>query len=238
MINFYCYPKSLNDRLENDQKHYVTRNVRYTKYLDKRKKSFNKGLMRNKRKYESNLYKTKTTAWKEFQKVYMSQAEKEMTKEEWLVYYEEVIANEKKAMYNSDVTNGKLSRSIELSGYYESNLYDVVTADNVGYVDCDFYDQEGTKLAVRNILVIDPKDKSYTSYQGSLGIGPTQIGIAKEIKLPVILFLANGNVGLAYSSQAELVENITGAPDLYRLKVKVLDKELCHIGMVRDEMGI
>lgn len=210
------------------EKQYLTRYLRYVKYLDTKKRLFHSRLLRSKRKYEKNMRKSMRKTWKDFQRVYMSPEEKKMSKAEWLLYYDKLVANEKKALASSKTDVASLTRSLELEKYLQNNFNSLV---NNGYSTShvSFVNQKNENLAVLGLIVIDLEDRSYYTYDGNLGIDKQSIFL-KNSNLVLVAELRNGDV--AYIDQNSLSQMRFNPDEEVEIQLKVIEKSLSTVGQM------
>lgn len=172
-VQFNAYPVLYGVALEKSQQSYNRRFVLYQKNLQRRSQTFKRQQLRERNRYDMNYNRLQDYAWKELQ-LRMSDEEKAMSREDWLDYYDNIVANELQAISNASLARAYLLRALELKSYTATNLsinnLRSSTNPNLKTVSVDFIDATGLgKLAVANIIVLDNKEKFYYQQQGTLG---------------------------------------------------------------------
>ncbi|MGZ4033411.1 MAG: leucine-rich repeat domain-containing protein, partial [Bacteroidia bacterium] len=182
---FNAYPVMPDIPIEKSQQMYNRRFLMYERALLRRTQNFKRDLSRNKNRYDLNYKRMKEYAWKELQ-IRMTDEEKAMSREEWLEYYDNIIANEQKAIDNTSLAQSYILRGLVLRGYsagITNNMSRPIVPPkknnaNYGYrsFNVDFIDSKGAgKLAVSNIFILDNKNKTISQITGTLGISPNLI---------------------------------------------------------------
>jgi len=220
--------------LVESQKQYVKLNSRYSKGLDLKQRKFHKTLYRNKNKYQRTRKKAIYRTWLAFKKQYMSSEERKLTREEWLLYYDNIIANEKKALASASANTNVLTRSLDIEKYIYNNITSM--ADR-GYstVNAGFYNNKGDKLAVQSFIVIDLEDRSYYKFKSNLGIDLQSMFLANN-NIAIVAELRNGDIGYITSSELSKLNIISG--NEYQIKLNIIDKSLCTIGQLYSILGL
>ncbi len=233
-ISFTAYPVIADIPIERSQSSYYRRHQLYKKSLMRRAQRFNKSLARARAANDRDFKTLTNLAWKELQ-LRMSNEEKAMTKEDWLTYYDKVIANEQKALDNAALTANYITRSLQIRGFTVSMLgaqfSPTLTASAFGSKPFNadmMYSKEGGKLVVNNIYVIDNKTKTVMQYTGSLGLTPDLIPIKQYTSQTVLVELRNGNWG--YVSSSELDKQPFDPNKVFQFETQVFDKNLDTIG--------
>ncbi len=238
---FTAYPVMFNTTHEKSQQTYDRRYLMYQKALFRRSKDFNRSLSRSKRKYNADFNLRKSNAWKELQ-LQMSDEERLMSMDEWLNYYDYIIANEKKAIDQSSLASGFLITALSLSGYAPLRMpmnTDRSSAPDYGVkrINVDFLDEQGSgKLPIGNIWILDTRNKMMSAQTGSLGLTPSVLPLKQFASQSIIVELRNGNFGVV--TREELDKQNLDPTKLCQLKVKVLDKNLNTIGELLKTAGI
>jgi hypothetical protein len=233
---FNAYPLFPNMPLEKCQQTYNKRFQMYQKLLLKRTQDFQKNQQKNKKSYDASYTKMQEYAWNEL-KLRMSDEEKLMTKDEWLEYYDNVVANEQKALNNSALALGYVQRGLTIKGF--GTNFNPEQVNKYGYktFNVDFIDAEGGgNLAVANIIMIDVKSKSYFQTAGTLGLLPNPVAIRQFSPYILLLELRNGNFGVVTSEEIE--KKAIDTKNAIQLKAKIYDKNLNTVGEVFAGSGL
>jgi len=119
----------------------------------------------------------------------MTEEERQLSREDWLLYYDRVIANELKAMGNASPTIENLVSSINIDGYKIKsiallNAQDFSPANNMAKT---LYEKDnGDKLAFTTILVVDVANKSSQKYAGSKGLKTIPVELNKHAECRIL----------------------------------------------------
>lgn len=218
-------------------KTYPQRHIRYMRTLDRRKKSFHRSLARNKQRYEKQLLKSQNAAWADFRKFHMSDAELKMSREEWMAYYETVLADEKVAMYNAPASAVNFEHSLFLSNYKTGTLgAEILDYAKLQQVEAQFQDEGGNLLVVQNICVIEPNIKHMYAQKGSKSTMPATLYLDLATETCVVLELLNGDMAIVPASEfkkAGLAEH----PD-HVFTARRFDRKLTHVGLLREHLNL
>ncbi|MFH2095665.1 MAG: hypothetical protein ABIJ16_08175, partial [Bacteroidota bacterium] len=221
-----------NDMIES-QKEYMKRYSKYLMILERRKKHFHNLLFREKRTYDLAYKKSYENQWKAFRKMYMSSEERKMSRDEWLEYYDKVIANEKKALFSSSGTVNNLKRSLDLEKYFNSISENRLS--NTNNITVSFVNEAGETLPVVSLIFINTSRRCYYTLKGTLGLIP-QLVYLDKMNMEVIAELRNGDI--AYIGKKELIPMDLIPGKTHALPMKVIDKKLCTVGQLIELFGL
>jgi len=234
----YVYPryKSKSMTLEKAQETYTKRYIRYSKYLERRKVKFHRDMKKNKAAYDKQYNKVIATAWRDFTDLYMSDEEKAMSREEWLVYYDQIVANEKRALDASDISMSNLKRSLQMSGYVEVSFADLTFRYvNSTSHEVIFTDENNDRLAVVKYAIIDRLNKLIVPLEGGTGQGSNlMIKGLNHNEFEIILELRNGDMAVVKQDSFKMFES--SKKDLEEIKAEIYDQKLSHIGLFWDRI--
>ncbi|MFY9310560.1 MAG: leucine-rich repeat domain-containing protein [Bacteroidia bacterium] len=227
-INAYPFVSTVTP-IEKTQQTYSRRFLLYQKALSRRAEQFKRTHVREKRRYDINFNNMLNYAWKELQ-LSMSDEEKLMSREEWLEYYDNIVANEKQALENTPLLLSYFIRRLSLQGIKPSPQSFLETNDNrIKSFDADFVDAAGSgKLAVSNIIIVNTKSNLYSQVSGTLGLAPNRLALKQYSSYLVFVELRNGNLGVVTTE--EIDSKIFDPTKTTELKVKVFDKNLSTMG--------
>ncbi len=234
-----AYPFTYNNiPLEKVQQTYVIKFLGYEKALSRRAELFRRNLNKGKKKYDANFKKMHDYAWKELQ-INMCNEEKLMSQNDWLEYYDNIVANEKKAIDNAPLSLAFLLRQLSLVGFNTraGNNRTPTTGFRINTLNVDFIDATGSgKLAVANIIILDNRNKTFSQMTGTLGLAPNLIPISQYSSNLVFVQLRNGDFGLVTSN--EIDRQPIQPLQTCQYKVKVFDKNLDTIGNLLKAAGL
>jgi hypothetical protein len=222
---------------DRSKEQYLKRYTRYTQLLNNRRLRFNKVVIRDKADNNKARSMIIGSLWKTFSNNYFSREEKEMTKSQWLEYYDWVVGHEAEAFAGASVTTPLLTRYLTINKYIQNIGRNNLMYDTTAMIcSVNFLDSEGNKLAVNNIFILNTLNKIYTSSVGSLGVDPNIISLNRSSNVAMILFLRNGDAGIVTPSQyARIPFSPVNEMDI---KVTVFNAKLITFGQLFTEAGL
>jgi hypothetical protein len=236
-INAYLRNRSKLIPLEKSQESYEGYFERYTKALDNRRKRFHKRLLKDKGAYDMTLQRSYIGAWESFRRVYMSPEEQRMSIKNWLDYYDKIIADEPKALYNAPPNLSLFERSLIINGYINANNSALFTdTTKMKGVYGMFRDDMQNMVAVTNVVVVNMNDKSFRTYEGSLGLKNIRLYFLVSAKYAIIAELRNGDVGVVRPSafmQLYLHQNMEAV-----IPVERVSRKISTIGQIQEMIGL
>lgn len=227
---FFAYPRIPDIAIENVYPTYNRRYLLYQKTLQRRADRFKKEQRKNRNRYDINYRKLSDYAWKELQ-LRMSDDEKAMTREEWLQYFDNIIANERSALDKTPLSGPYISRSLNLRGYTVNPTTSLtpLAGNGARLMNIDFVDAKtGGNLPVSNIMIVDNKGKRIDQITGNLGLAPTLLLLRQFAGFTLLVQMRNGNWGTVSAEEIDK-QNIESGK-VYKLKTQVFDKNLETIG--------
>jgi hypothetical protein len=233
----HSYPRytSLSRDLKDSQERYVKINAKYLKSLKKRKIKCYKGTTKRKNTYYKSLDEFDANLWKTFQKNYMSEEEKNLSRGEWLKYYDKVIANERKAMGNAVANIDNLIRSIRMDSYSVlANQTMISINDSIGSIKTLYQNKNEDRLAITSVLMVDVEAKTYRRYYGSQGIKTITIDNPDNSDNVMVVWLRNGDVG--FLSQKELSELPINEEGQALVTLNIMNKKLASVQTIRSQL--
>jgi len=236
-----AYPKFSSRGIEEAQKTYVSRYSNYVRSLDTRKKRFEKSMLRDKSIQHKAVKKNDEKKWDSFQKHFMSEKERELTREEWLAYYDEVIANEKKAMGNASASVENIERSLIMDNYEEgfyvlNNRNRTQETDSIESLTIRalFQDSDSNMLAIKNVLIIEPETKRYRKIKGSLGIEVIRMYLESHQNYILLAQVRNDDVG--YVSLDEFRNIKFSKNRSHKFTLSKVSSKIATVGMIRKQL--
>lgn len=236
-----AYPIYSNSRtLEEAQKTYVSRYSKYSRSLNRRKRKFEKQLSRDKTKLERSRKENEKRKWSSFQKNYMSEVERNLSKEEWLIYYDKVIANERKALGNAAANIENIDRSLTLDGYTKKILWRDTSnqsdsATTIESIKTLYQDEDSNMLAVKKVLILNKDTKTYQRYQGSLGIKMIRLNLIEGANNIIITQLRNDDIGYITGNEYSIIKFPKSKE--YRFTLKKIPAKFGSVQTVREELN-
>lgn len=241
---FTAYPRFANTDVESSSRQYYRRFNTYQRGLLQRKLQFQKQHARDKARYDAALARTKEATYMSL-RLMMSNDERRMTKQEWLEYYDGIIAKEKEALDNSALQSGYIMRYLNLAGYNTLNssaVQGMVLSNDRGLFDAgyrlvnlDIVNKDNKdKLAVVNAYVIDEREHSIRQYQGTAGFLPTSVWLKAFAGQVLLVELRNGNWAMVSAEEINAHELLN--EQKYTFKASVYDRNLDKIKSLLSEI--
>lgn len=234
-----AYPRLSDEKstIDKAQKQYTKRYAKYLSVLNKRRIKFQNGLLKEKKLYDAALKKSINKTWQSFQDMYMSSDEKKISMPEWLEYYDQVVANEKNALYNADATVANIIHNLESQNYLEVGFTKIIPDDStLNSVNVYFKDEDQNLLVVSKILLVNSNNKTFCSYDGSLGLDPSAIILSSANPVSIVLELRNGDICVLQKEKYPKVKlNIVSE---YTFTVKRISKKLASIGQIMELLNL
>lgn len=211
-----------------EQSSYEMRYIKYLQGLNDRRLDFDKELKEKKSKYLLELRKIRTKAWSKFSELYLSDEERTWTQEEWLTYYDKVIANQDQALLNANADFKYLEQYLILKKFQNVSSIEDAEATYGSAKKIQFSDEDLKPVSITSLYLIDDQTHAYKHYKGSNA--PMEFYLFVPDKpISIIAKLRNGNYAITKTnlSSAGLVtleEYPTGWTQLYDLvsKLKLL----------------
>jgi len=236
-IEVEAYPRytSLSRGLKDSQERYVKSNAKYLKYLKKRKTKFDKRTTKRKNIFYKSIKDYDDNLWRSFQKSYMTEEERELPREDWLKYYDKVIANERKAMGNATPVLENVIRSIRIDEYKIIAPTVFVALNNSPVIKTLYQNKEEDKLAITNILMVDVEAKTYKKYIGSKGIKTITIDNPENTNNVMLVWLRNGDIG--FLTQTELRNIPINKNGQSLITLNIINKKFASVQSLRDQLN-
>lgn len=211
-----------------EQSSYEMRYIKYLQGLNDRRLDFDKELKEKKSKYLLELRKIRTKAWSKFSELYLSDEERTWTQEEWLTYYDKVIADQDQALLNANADFKYLEQYLILKKFQNVSSIEDAEATYGAAKKIQFSDEDLKPVSITSLYLIDDQTHAYKHYKGSNA--PMEFYLfAPDKPISIIAKLRNGNYAITKTnlSSAGLVtleEYPTGWTQLYDLvsKLKLL----------------
>lgn len=235
-VELEAYPRytALSRDIKESQEAYEKIYGNYLKSLGKRKNKFEKTIQKRKNSFYNSLKAYDENLWKKFQENYMSEEERLLSREDWLVYYDKVIANERKAMGNASPNQENVIRSINIDGYKQKASSSLLSDDNNNNYKTLYQNSNQDKLAITDILLVDVEQKTYKKYIGSKGIKTINIDLPDNSNIVLIAWLRNGDIG--YVSQDELRNFTADKNNQILITLNVINRKFASVQTLREEL--
>lgn len=235
-IKAYLRNRSQLVSLEKAQESYAYYFERYMKALDGRRKRFHKKLLKDKSAYDMTLQRARVSAWEGFRRVYMSPEEQKMSMKVWLEYYDRVIADEPAALKNAIPGAGLFERSLQINAYANANNSPLSSDTSITKgVYAMFRDDQGAMVIVTKVIAINLTEKSYRTFEGSLGLKNIRMYFNPGARYAIIAQIRNGDIGTIGQDdfmQIALIQNKE-----YILTLNRMPGKISTIGQIQNLVG-
>ncbi len=204
------------------QKSYEVRYIKYLEGLNKRRKTFNKTQYDKTVEYRLSVNRLNNTTWEDFGKQYFSSEENKLSQKQWLEYYDEVISKEKRALLNSELNTEYFCRLLALNGVNErTSLQETKSVYGDLPNKLVFVNGKHEPVAVKNLYVLNRKDKSYKKYVGSNGPMEFFVFYNSGDPLSFVVEFRNGDFGIIEYWNAATVTS----SDALKLSLTLMSKD-------------
>ena len=175
---------------------YEKRYLRYLELLDERRQKFNSDQYSENVAYRSKVNRLHGKSWKEFKDKYFSKQEQEMSEEEWLIYYDKVLANESKALENTLINSSFIERYLVVKGVKSLKyLEDLKKHQNTQIGRFKFKDETGDDVVITSLIVINKTLEEFKVYEGSKGLMEFYLFLRQSDEYCIVANYRNGDVG-------------------------------------------
>ncbi len=218
-----------NKLLENYRKLYLS----YLKKTEARKHKFNKKIANEYLAYKKASERYNDSCWVVFSKLYLSEDERNMTKEEWLKYYVNILSDEKNILNHSFVMQTTLNRALDLIGF-SSDVKNFTTQTNT--VNFRLIDKDNKILAVDNASIIDLQNLNYMNFKGGCGYNQAKLFINPLGRYVIYAELLNGDIAIV--KPEDFIYNPNDNFHDLLFKASVIKKELSSLEQVLSYFGL
>jgi hypothetical protein len=244
LFNFDCYIKKTEMPLFNNKKKRksevssvalekvnLKKYLRYVKLRSSRESKVNKAIVKDMDLYKKTMLKYSNANWLSFQQIYMSDEEKAMTREQWLEYYEKVIANEPEAIRNRDASVDATERALDIDGY-QISFSAMLIGDTLPIESCSlrFTDKEKNILAVNKIVIILPDRQTYLTTTGTMNSDYNLTILPMNERVMFVVETVSGKVGVATASETEKARS--NGSTQYEIPMQMLDSKIATVGQI------
>lgn len=235
-----AYPRytSVSRSVKEAQERYEKVFASYLKKLGKRKSKFDKSITKRQQIHKKALIKYDEKLWASFQENYMSEEEKMLSREEWLLYYDIVIANEIKAMGNAEPMIENVERSMKIDGYkIKPNPF--ITSDQFNEENAmtkTLYQKTNSdKVAITQVLVVDLTNKRYQKYSGSKGIKTINVELNKNNDCVLLAWLRNGDIGYLTMEDFNAIEINEDREAM--ISLEIIKRKMASVQTIRNHLN-
>jgi hypothetical protein len=158
-INATLYAQDDNASMKKAKRQMNTRYNLYKMTLNNEQKQFDRNLRKNRQRTAKNYAQRKERAWSKAYMV-MSKEEKQMTKEQWMQYYNEMLAMEADAATSGQV----ITRNLSISGFGIYNCDQIKRLQNPVQVFARYRNEKSEPLEWHTTYVIDKRIRGVLTY--------------------------------------------------------------------------
>jgi hypothetical protein len=204
----------------------------YLRALESRRMKTNKSVVANRLKMEALRKKMLDENWEIFRKNYFSEEERNLSKEEWLALYEEIIADEEKILNQAYPQIDIMERALTLVGFREQKLPDFRGGSSRKLI---ITDEENHKLAVKELICLIPERAGYFSFPGGMGIENQNLYNDLNETFSLIAVTVSGKIVLV--KDIRLLDLTPDPFNNYRVAAKIFDSDLTSVQQVLSFLG-
>lgn len=215
----------------------------YNKRLRSREKMFNKNIKKNGTKEYKTYEITDPEEIKQFAykavKSEMSEEEKRMTYEQWLSYYDQIVANELEVLFKSQATSENLMQSLRVSGMGIYNCDQIRRIDQPVEILASYKsNNQDKKIEAVSCFIIDKNKNSVFQYNGTYGYQPSNIVFSNSKNANNTLVVVNSNGNIAIYTNENFKENEFKNKEKFEFKVNEINSSFTSIEDLRKIVGL
>lgn len=181
-----------------EQSSYEMRYIKYLESLNSRRLDFDKELKEKKSKYLLELRKIRTKAWSKFSELYLSEEERNWSQDEWLAYYDQVIANQDQALLNAQMDFKYLEQYLILKQFENLTSFEHAEGIYGAAKKVQFSDVDLKPVCITTLYLVDNVNHTFKQYKGSNA--PMEFYLfSPNRSIAIIARLRNGNYAIAQS---------------------------------------
>ncbi|MEI6123188.1 MAG: leucine-rich repeat domain-containing protein [Bacteroidota bacterium] len=235
---FPTYVVSINQGIDKTLPLYGKQYLRYTKALESRKIRFNKTLSKRKSDYIKTKHLAEKERWDSFAMNYFCSEEKKLSREQWFEYYDYIVGHEEELLNQSEITPERFMRMLTLKNYLSCNAFGQMFLFDSAAVSQKvlFTDQQDYLLPVKQIYVLNTKNKIFYTTGGSLGVDPNTLQLHQSNTVAIVVILRNDDIGVLtpeeYATKGFPSENNV------RVRVHTYSKKLATIKQILEVAGL
>lgn len=235
IISLNAYPvKPKNSRKKEDLREvYAADYNRYLNALAKRVRRYDKNVIRDKNRLKISIAKNRRNAWN-LLRTYMSPEERDMTEEEWMKYYYNILRYEEEALLNSYPSPMYLTRVFEKNGFSGTN-FNFTDTTSRAMLKAYFTDDKDLNIPVKRLIIIDKSDLSYKIIYLNITIDPISFSFNRDNNISILVYLPDGSIGIVKGDEIDKALSSTGTP---ALKSAITSVEFITIRQVMSEIEL
>jgi len=236
--SFPAYPVSFTQGIDKTLPQFGKQYLRYTKALESRKIRFNRTLSKRKADYLKTKRIAEKERWDSFVLNYFSSDEKKLSTEQWFEYYDYLVGHEEELLRQSEITPERFTRMLVLKRYLNSTgfgqtfLFDSAAVNQNVF----FTDQQDYLVPVKQIYVLNTKNKIYYTVEGSVGVNPNALFLHRSNSVAIVVILRNDDIGVL--TAAEYANQGFPSKNNVRVKLQIFSKKLATISQIFETAGL
>jgi hypothetical protein len=208
----------------------------YSNLRRKRAASVNKFIIRTKQDLMILKEKERAQKWAEFQNLYMSDAEKKLSRSEWLDYYQTVMSDEANILLNSDANSANIRNALNANGYTPSFMSDY-RGDSSRTVEvyAEFVNADDFLYSISDIIVINKSKRTFYSTRGSSSNKMNGFAINKTDDFAVAVETISGQILVVDGAQ---IRDKSQRSDVCRFLVTAIHRRMGTVSQVFNLLGL
>lgn len=224
-IKAYPISKKRSVSVETARSNYDDIFQRYERALDKRRKKFQRRLEEDISRAKREHIRSQKSNWNSFRQEYMTGNELDFSLDEWLVYYDRIMKNERKALESTGISWKFLERYMELDGFQTFKTEPELTTRQTGSIV--FKDESGKDIKDERVMLIDYTSKRNTVYKGGMGVNPWKFIFNPKSEYAVFVEQKNGKYSMASKSTvSRVLKSLAGTANI---ELSDIDRNLFNV---------
>lgn len=211
----------------------------YTKALASREKLFNKQMRKgrlNDNNYgELNIEEKKKYLWQLSRKK-MSDTELKMNYNEWMSYYDKIIADEQLAVNDSSASASNVLRSLSIDGFGIFNCDQIQRLTAPILVFASYQTNDNTILHPESTYIIDKKLNGVLCYQTGGKYNPKKFAFGKKSENTMVTTKKDGTMSVF--TEVQFSQNKFTDRSHFTFNVREISTKITSVQDVRNALGL
>lgn len=202
----------------------------YAGQVKQKQRRFDKDIAKDVEAQKKKHEKDEQFAWKQARKA-MTKEELAMSKNDWLAYYNQMIA----ASRETDIITSGITRNLSISGFGVYNCDQVKRLQNPVKVLASYKNGNGDKVSWNTTYVLDKNVRGVLTYSGAYaGIKENEIAFDPNSTQSILVISDNGKVSVMKG------EELKGKTFPYRseFEIKELNTNLSDVNELKKALGV
>jgi len=232
VLKVYPVKGSGKKKSKNNTEKYANDYSRYLLSLARKSRKHDRNILKNKRKIYVSIEQYKRNSWNTLRS-YMSPIEREMSKEEWMEYYFEIVRYEEIALLAAYPSSSFIDRKLRKMGFdYQRQFIDTATIQTIFIY---FTDDDGANIPVNKVLIINKSRMTFKTLFNTTTLGSIALTLPKDDDIALLVYLPDGSVGMA---TIEEIEPCLSNSINTRIKSQVVDSSLITIAQIMKTFSL